>query len=817
MKVILSTCFVFATLFGITQSQLTGVVVDSLKKTPIPFVRLQFKSHDYITIGNLEGHFSIPRPAISDTLEISCIGYKTKRVLIRPNQKDSIVLTLAPNTTLSEIEVFAKKKNPAFRILKAIRDNETFNNPDKLKAYEYEVYNTLQFNVTNITDKFKDRALIKNMDFIVDYMDTLDGKNYLPAMLSESVSNYYYHRLPAQEKEIIKASRVTGITTLQLDRYTGQIHQNFNVYDNFIDVFNTDFMSPLAVGGRAFYHYKLIGRDTIDKEPCYHLSFDPKRKGDPLFQGEFWVTDSSYAIKRMEATIPKMVNINYVSGFEIEQNYEQVNQQSWFVTDENITVRFKLFNETKKALLMGVQVKKNTSRDSFKINQSKPIGFYVQDISILDSAKHRTDSYWSTIRHDSLNSEESGIITMNDSLSKNRLFRFYKKFSYFGYTGYWQTGPVETGNAYSFYNQNAIEGHRIMLSARTSNKFSRWHEISAFGIYGFKDKNYKYGASYRWKFKHPNREILRFAYKKRIEQLSLSSSLGDIGNSFSTLFSAGILDKLTLIDQYTVDFVKDWSIDMRTFNAIQWKKYTALEASDYRRIENGDTVKIKDLTSFQIRNQIMYTSDEKFISGSFERLSLGSKFPIISLTHTFGIKDFLDSEYSFQRFDFVWDHRPKIGVFGRLHYTFYAGKIFGTLPYPFLYIHQGNQTFYLQPSSLNLLNYYEFISDTWIGFNFEHQLKGFVLDRIPLVRKLKWRLVYTGKAVVGSIDPKHSAEMIIPDYSYSLSFTKPYMETSIGIENIAKFIRIDAIWRLSYNYHPDITKFGVKFTFTGDF
>ena len=271
----------------------------------------------------------------------------------------------------------------------------------------------------------------------------------------------------------------------------------------------------------------------------------------------------------------------------------------------------------------------------------KPIAFYINDVEILDSATLKTDIEWRQLRHNTLTTTESGIIQMTDSLEKKPLFRFYKKATYFGYTGFWQAGPVEIGNLYSFYNNNSIEGPRAMLSLRTSNTFSRWHEISAFGIYGTKDQAYKYGLSYRWKFKHQNREILRFAYKKRIEQLSLSSSLGDIGNSFSTLFSAGLLDKLTLIDQYSVNFVKDWSFDMRTFNAIQWKKYTALTASDYQRVSpDGDTVKIADVTSFQIRNQIMYTSEEKFLSGSFERFSMGSKKAYYQLNTYFWGKRF---------------------------------------------------------------------------------------------------------------------------------------------------------------------------------
>ena len=686
-----------------------------------------------------------------------------------------------------------------------------------MDSYEFDVYNTMQFNLTNITDKFEDRRLIKNFDFIVNYMDSIEGNKYLPIILTEAASKYYFNKLPEQRKEEIQASRVTGFNIIQLDKYTGERFQKFNIYDNYIDVFNTDFMSPIALASRAFYDYKLMGRDTVDGEPCFHLTFSQKRKGDAVFNGEFWVTDSSYAIKKVLATMPDDINLNYVSYFSISQNYEQVDNHAWFVTRENIEVRFKVFNDIDKAFLMGVTTYKNTSRKNIKTNTNRPISFYLADVVLPDSVVTFSNTYWDSLRHQPLQKEEQGIINMVDSLEQNNTFKTYKKIAYLGYTGFWIQGPIEIGNIYSLYQQNTIEGHRIMLSARTSNNFSKWHEISAYGIYGFTDERFKYGASYRWKLKRPNREIFRIAYKKRIEQLSLSSSLGDIGNSFSSLLTVGDIDKLTLIDQVSIGFDKDWTADMRTFNAIQWKKFTALEDSDYRRVTGIDTSKINTLTSFEIRNQIMYTKEEKFLSGSFDRISLGSKYPIISLTHTLGINGIAGSQYNFNRLDFVWDHRPKIGVFGRLQYSVYGGKIFGTLPYPFLNIHEGNQTLFLQNSSMNLLRYYEFISDTWLGINYEHRLQGFVMDRIPLVRKLKLRLLFGAKAVIGSINNKHQAEMILPSYTYQLSLTKPYAEAHIGVENILKFMRVDAIWRLSYLDHSDITKFGVKFTFTGDF
>ncbi|MDA7803696.1 DUF5686 family protein, partial [Crocinitomix sp.] len=225
-------------------------------------------------------------------------------------------------------------------------------------------------------------------------------------------------------------------------------------------------------------------------------------------------------------------------------------------------------------------------------------------------------------------------------------------------------------------------------------------------------------------------------------------------------------------------------------------------------------------TSFQIRNQIMFTKEEKFLKGQFDRISLGSRYPIISITHTWGIKDILLSEYDFHRLDFIWTHRPRFGMVGRFDYTIHAGKIFGEVPYPFLQVHQGNETYYLQYNNFNLMNYYEFISDQWVRVLFEHHFQGFIMDRVPLVKKLKLRVVASGKMVIGSYSDKHNRQMLLPFYSNRI--TSPYYEVGVGLENILKFIRIDAIWRLSYRdnldlYGDPVSNFGVKFVFTSDF
>ncbi len=813
--------FLFSSVFS-QSTVVNGVVRDTTTNERMSFVKVRFQNTGIGVLTDTSGIFRLQSSIATDTIEFVFVGYETKRVGIVLGQENEIEIWMAPTTTSLNTITVQGTENPAFPILRKVKEHKPDNNPEKLDAYQCEIYNKLQFDVNNLSENFEQKRVFKKMDFIMDYVDSLNGEKYLPFLLSESISDYYYKDDPSQQKEYIKATRVTGVDYMQVGQFTGDMYQNVNIYENSIELFAKDFVSPISDVGRAFYTYYLLANDTIDGVPCYHIQFVPKRKGVAVFDGEMWITDSSYAVKKIIAIIPDDVNLNYVSDFYVEQNYNEVSPGVWMLTDETMLANFDLINEAKDSPFIGATVHKNATRKDFIINEPKDFDFYVIDVEMADSAEIRDEKYWEQYRHVELNSEEAGVIAMVDSLKENKTFKFYDNLIYMAYSGVWRAGPLEIGNIYSFYNQNVVEGHRLMLSLGTSNRFSKRVGINSFLLYGFNDEVWKYGGSVRIKTSNTPREMLRFGYRKKIEQLGLSSSLGDIGNSFTTLFSAGPLDKLTMVNLGTVSFEKDWNFDMRTFNAVEWKKFVPLGSSDYSRVDlaTGDTNQVSSLTSFEIRNQIMYTKDEKFISGQFDRLSLGSKHPIISLTHTWGLKGVMGSEFDFHRLDFVIDHRPKIGVFGRFHYTLYAGKIFGTVPYPFLNVHQGNETFYLQMSTFNLVNYYEFISDQWIGINVEHRLQGFIMDRVPLIRKLKLRLVYAAKMVIGSYDSRHNEEMLLPYYSYKL--TSPYYEVSVGLENIFKFIRVDAIWRLSYRdnvnlYNEPVKNFGVKFTFTSDF
>lgn len=816
MKFIFILSFLLASHLTFAQKTISGVVLDSLTSEPIPFVKVFHKVSTTGVMSNFNGEFTLTIKEAKDSIEFSYVGYKT--VTISAIQEGDVTVKLTSSTQLDVVEVIVSKKNPAFKILKEVNNHKKENDPRYLDAYESEIYNKIKVDLANLDSNFEDNKLIKQFDFIGEYADTLNGKTYLPILLSESVSEYYFKSGPIQKKEIIVASRINGFKDLNLTEYTGSINQKINVYDHFIRLFNKDFLSPIANTSRSTYIYYYTGRDTIDNQPCYHLIYSPRRKGENALIGDIWITTKTYAVKKVSAKIPQYVNLNYVSSFDIEQTFEFIDSTVWMLTDEDLFAELNYFNDTKDHKLMGINVRKTSHSKNIVLNQPKKSQFYLQDLVVTDSAKIQSESYWEENRQLKLSDEESGIVTMSDSLNDNKLFKFYNNLSYMAVTGFWKVNYIEVGSAFSIYNKNIVEGHRFRLDLRTANKFSEKHEISVFGIYGLKDQQFKYGMGYRVKLNKYPREMLRFSFNKKINQLGISDNLAARSSSLVSLLSNGPLENLTMVNKASISFEKDYKINLRTYNAVEYKNYVPLGTTNYNYTNAaGDTIGIKEISSFEIVTQLVYTREEKFISGNFDRTSTGSLFPVISLTHTLGLSNVLNSQYDFNRLDLYIDHIARVGFWGQIRYKVYAGKIFGTLPYPFLNVHNGNQSFYLQRDAFNLMNYFEFVSDTWVGVNFEHRLQGVIFDRIPLVRKLKLRTVYSAKAVIGDFDVRHIEKMNLPENSKKLSYSKPYVEVNLGVENIFKYLRVDAIWRLSYLNSNKNSNFGVKFMFIGNF
>ncbi|MCB0477396.1 MAG: carboxypeptidase-like regulatory domain-containing protein [Crocinitomicaceae bacterium] len=793
-----------------------GFIRDGITKERLPFVNIQFKGTSIGTMSDTSGYYMIKTKTSVDSLVFSFLGYQTAAIKIEEdkiNKRD--IFLYSTDEMLEAVEVKAPEIDPAYYVLARILKHKDENDPKRLEYYQYELYNKIQMDLTNLTEKFQNRGLVKKLD-MDHYVDSTQNGYILPIMLTETLSEYYFKKNPRQKKEVIKASRVTGVDNLQVGQFLGDMYFDVNVYDNYLKLFNKDFISPIANFGKAHYRYYMIDTVEVKNRNCFRIKFFPKHKGEPVFIGDMFIDTIDYAVVRIESALSPDININYINDIWVIQEYEKIDSMAWMLTREEVKAKF---NIVRKSKLFGFQGFKTTTRSDFKFVDENPSNFMTlpDEVILNPDASDKGNEYWDKNRHVELSDKDEGIIQMTDSLENNKTYKFLKALGTAVYSGYWPVGPIEIGHFHRFVSFNQIEGWRFEGSLRTSNKFSKTFEISTYLAYGLNDQKFKFGVGARWKLSQKKRSMLAAYFRSDIEQLGQSPDSKALGSTLGTLLRTGPLTKLTYVNKVGLTFERDWFDGFITFNGFEWKEYIPTGASDYKKVDlHGNIVDVEKIQTTELFFQLRYGQGERFISGQFDRLSLGSKKPIISMKYTLSAKGFLGSDFTYHKFEIDLDHRPKIGILGRLRYNIYAGYILGDIPYPFQKVHEGNQSVYSQITAFNNMNFFEFVSNRYVGFNFEHHLMGLIWDRIPGLRKAKLRTVWAFKMVYGSLKKPDPRIMLLPNNIYTLE-KLPYMEISVGIENILNFVRVDFVWRLTHLDKPGAVPFGVRFRFQVDF
>jgi hypothetical protein len=812
MKIIVCAFLFLATLPLFSQTtKIYGIVKDKTTGEGLPFVKIHFFDSKISTLSDSIGNYVLESYYATDSIRFVYDGYEGRTFKITKDVSQEINCQLGEREIIAgEVTIRPPDELPSTKLHKRLVANKDANNREKLLSYNYEVYNKIQLDLNNIGDKFKSKGLVQKMDLVLNYLDSTEsGDTYLPVILSESISDYYYQKNPKKKKEIVNATHITGISNLKLDQFVGDMYLDVNVYDNYINIFSKSFVSPAANFARSFYKFYLEDSTFIGDKWCYKLRFKPKRTGDLTFEGEMWINDTTYAIKKIIGRISQDANINYIQDLYFEHDFNEISPEVWMLTNEKMIASV---NITENSKTNGLFARKNSSRMKFKINNELPKEFYKGDntVEISDSAKIRDKEYWVTHRHTPLSVQEKNIDIMVDSLNEVPVFKALKRLTYSLTTGYYLLNKIEIGSLPNLFSVNPVEKYRFSVSLRTSNNFSKRLEIGGRLAYGSGDEKIKYGVNIRYNITPKKRGMLTTYYNYDIQQIGQSPNASTVGSTFGTLFRTGPLDKLTFVQKVGINLEKDIKKDLILYGGFEWKEYTPLGKAIYihlnDKLNNTDTINL--ITTSEFIARVRWTKDEEFIAGSFDRVTVTSKFPIFSLQGIFGVKGLFGGLYNYQKIEFQMDHTRQIGVLGRIKYGINVGQVFGSAAYPFLKVHEGNQSYYLSSTAFNKLNFFEFISDRYVGGYVEQHFGGLFFNRMPYVKKLKLRLVASSRATYGSISDRNIREMVIP--TFTKKFDKlPYAEATVGIENILKVLRVDLVWRLTY-IDPGMNPLGIR-------
>lgn len=799
-----------------SQTKIRGEIVDVETGEPLPFVNVSFQGTTIGVISDINGKFFIETKYPSDSLEFSYVGYNKKTHEVQKNRFQIINIQLEPGSVTLQEVVVLPGENPAHILLRKINQNKSRNNVDRYDSYKYEVYNKMEIDLSNVDDNFKNNRLLKQFQFVFDYVDTsaVTGKSYLPVFMTESISDFYYQKSPRKEKEVIHGSNISGVKDDKISEFTGQMYLKVNIYDNFISIFGKGFVSPIASFGKTYYKYYLVDSMFIDKSWCYQVSFVPRRKQQPTFTGDFWVHDTTFAIKKVNIRIADDANINFVNDLYAEMDYQIVQDSLWFLSREHYFIDFNIAEKT-----TGIFGRKTTTYRNVELNNFVPDGFFnsqvAQETISADSVSIRTADFWDGKRHELLTQKESNIYRMVDSIKEVPIFKTWIDVINTVVTGHYIVGFFEIGPYYKLYSFNAIEGNRVRLGGRTSNDFSTDVMFTTHIAYGEKDERFKGSFETLYMLNKNPRRTAGFNVKHDMEQLGISQNAFTQDNILASFLQRTYNKKLTMVNEIGVFYEHEWYQGFSNTVSSTVRRVFATPYVPFVSVANSDSIAFSQVSSTEIKLNTRFAYNEKFLMGEFERVNLGTKYPVLNLDFIIGLPNVLRSQYEYYKIHASVDHKFNINPFGRFRYLIDAGYYVGTAPYPLLQLHEGNETYAYDDYAFNMMNYYEFVSDRYVSLLAEHHFDGFFLNRIPLFRKLKWREVISVKGLIGRVSERNIKEMEFPDNLRGLK--EPYMEASAGIENIFKLFRIDAMWRLSYLDKPDnvenytkIPKFGIR-------
>mgnify|MGYP003112644716 FL=1 len=823
--------FPFLLFFLITSSIFSqtkvSVVIKDPTGYPVAFANVIFKDSQEGTISDENGRFYLESDKTYKSVIFSFIGYTTEEIELSSRSTYNMEVVMEESAdALDEVVVYtgktSKKNNPALDILRKIWENRRENGVKKFKQYQYDKYEKLEFDLNTIDSALIKSRIFKGMEFIFDQTDTskVTGNTYLPIFINEAASKVYGDNLLSEEKEVLQGNKNSGFENNQtLIAFVKDLYSEYDVYDNYLKFFDKAFTSPLSRTGIDVYNYVLRDSAYRDNKWCYNIVYYPRRKNELTFKGDFWVNDTTWAIKEINLQASKSANLNWVRDVYIEQEFDVLNDSIFLITRDYFMSDFSF---RKKEEAKGIYGKRTTLYDNYVFNIPKDKKFYAEQVDPYNyEVYNRPDEFWDENRMEKLSKDEKGVYKMLDTLKTVRRFKALYNVGATLASGYYEIDNFDVGPVFSIFGFNEAEGLRIRLGGRTYFGQNDPWRLEGFGAYGFKDNRFKYGISGKWLLDRKSRLTVFGGNRRDVEQTgaSLTNSNDVLGRSLasSSLLSVGSNDRLSRINLSTIGFdIEPWKnfILRLTGSYRTLKSATDTFSIDYKVMEDGAfTGEVKsELKQAEIQLGFLYAPGRKTSGYGVERTIINDgDFPSFYAGYSYGLKDVMGGDFEYKKLQALYTQPWNIGGVGRLLSTVEVGTTIGAVPLSLLNPIPGNQTYFSLYNTFTQLDYYEFVSDTYASLHLQHNFGGRIFSRIPLLRKLDLREVVGFRAVYGTISQEN-----IDLNASNIVYRAPeeiYWEWSVGVGNIFRVFRLDFNFRGNYLDSPNARDFGVTGVF----
>ena len=802
-----------------------GKIIDLKTNEVITGAMMVFAGTEDRCVSSFEGTFTAKTRSNSDTLIVSYVGYETQKIKVSQGITQVVQIKMnAKETTLIGVKT-VNKVNRAIKLIEKAQGNKILYNIEKLNSFECESFTKIQIAVNNVSEELKNKRLLKSVEGLFDtlsYLSEDKNKLVLPIFLSENLSNFYFNKNPKQIKEVIVASRVKGVGVEDgtfLSQLLGSTFQQYNFNDNILPILEKSFISPISKSSLTYYNFKLVGSNYPEgsNKKIYQIEVTPKNPLDLVFTGYIWIEDSTFALRSLTLSITNKANLNFVEKLKITQVLEPTSSGAYMPVKTRILI--DIAEISKKSA--GMIAMFSNSYERILVNSEKTRKFFDYPITLKEDATQKSDAYWDSARHEELSDDEKRVIAMIDTLTNVKVIKNYVEFINIIFNGYKTFGKIDFGPYALVYGRNAIEGNRVRIGAKTNFSFSKRFILSGYGAYGFGDRQFKYKAQAEQVLSRKHWTMLGLSYKKDVEQIGVTDDYYGSSNLFTavSVFAASQLNRTQESKLwFNSEFTKGWNAKI----VLMHKEYQFAPVNKFNFAyfdTPSDTLnKSSNFTNATATFSLRWAPKEYYLQNDNERVRQSKPGGLaLSVNYTRGIKGVLGSRFNYNRLTATIEKGLSFGYWGRTDFTLSGTKIFEALPYPLLEVHRGNQSFVYSTSSYNLMNFFEFITDKSVFFKMEHHFNGAIFNRIPLMKKLKWREFCEGRAVLGGISQKNID--LIPGWdNKSKKVTPidnrinrdPYVEVAYGIENIFKVLQIVAVHRITQLNTPGARRFGIK-------
>lgn len=811
LKILFLLTFLLQGLVAFSQKTLRGLVKDAHSEEAIPFASVTFKNTNMGAITDSAGRFAFSIDNWpSDTLEISYVGYEPFFLKLE-NDKSEFEVIIPMERATGDVVIVKSKIDKGLWLWKKIVEHKPENNRYKFNNFSYELYNKLEVDLKNfgsLQKITKIKPLRPINELIKQNIDSSEGIRILPTYLTEAISNYYYQKKPLKRREEIVGANTNGIKNESMVKFLGGMDQVINVYNNFINVFNKEFVSPISDNGDFYYKYTVADTQYLGGERYFHLLFRPRRKGMNTFEGDCWVHSGSYAIQKMNLVLDKSADVNFMERLSYIQEYTRLADSNWFVSREKLVIDVApVGNKTP-----GIIGRKTSTYRNIVVNDSSVIKKLMlnkaqEEIITLPEAQGKDNAYWDVARHEELSKTERNIIKMIDTIMNAPVYQKLTRQLEFMGTGYFDVGNVRLGSAYNWFSGNAREGFRMRFDVASNKHFNRKLMYHTYLAYGFTDQKMKGMGELFYLPKKDPRQYWSLSYKNDLDFGQRYYGEISSDNIFSfAVRKPNVPMKFINLEESSFEFFNELPVGFSVKAAVSNKSYTPLA-----NLLSADSFStgMKRLTSTEFSVKLRFAFLEKFIESNFYRASLGSPYPIAEASYTRGVSGILNSRYNYSKILFAVSDYIKTPPFGNISFQVYAGKTFGTVPYTFLDVAPGNELYYYNKYAFNTMLRYQYVHDRFAGINYEHNIGNGIFKIAP---RLKFRQFYTVKALWGSLSDANKTLNFKPGSNFLSLDGKTYLELGTGVDNILRVLRVDFIWRVLPEQQPSpasVNNFGI--------